>query len=153
MPACMSMRLQTERLVTVLDSSMVFHQHTSALGLQRATSSVHKNASTTSHADEGGGRKGGEQRRRGGERGILVKVPLGLSKRLAGRPHSAASPLSMTRTMSQSMIVCNLRSQQRRVARIIICILICLLLDPLELVSTHDVGCISMALILVTQQL
>lgn len=41
---------------------------------------------------------------------LLVKVPLGLSRRVAGRPHSAANPLSITSTMSQSMIVCNLQT-------------------------------------------
>lgn len=42
--------------------------------------------------------------------GLLVKVPLGSSRRVAGRPHSAANPLSITSTISQSIIVCNLHT-------------------------------------------
>ncbi len=41
---------------------------------------------------------------------ILEKVPLGSSRRVEGRPHSAADPLSITNTMSQSMMVCSLQT-------------------------------------------
>ena len=45
---------------------------------------------------------------------LLEKVPLGSSRRVEGRPHSAADPLSITNTMSQSMMVCSLQTRTYR---------------------------------------
>jgi len=48
-------------------------------------------------------------------RRVLEKVPLGSSRRVEGRPHSAADPLSITNTMSQSMMVCSLHTRTDRI--------------------------------------
>ena len=49
-------------------------------------------------------------------RRVLEKVPLGSSRRVEGRPHSAADPLSITNTISQSMIVCSLQTRTDRLS-------------------------------------
>lgn len=51
-------------------------------------------------------------------RHVLEKVPLGSSRRVEGRPHSAAEPLSITNTMSQSMMVCSLQTCTDRLSHV-----------------------------------
>lgn len=96
-----------EALVTVLVVLTVHYLHTLCSGFPQ-TSAASTQVTFQQPCQQGWE---GEEERQEGE-GILVKVPLGLSRSVAGRPHSAASPLSITSTMSQSIIVCNLHIQK-----------------------------------------